>query len=110
MRDFIRPARPLGKHGTELWRSVNREYRMEDWAGSEMLLQACEALDRVSECSDEIKRKGVLIRSANGDVRKNPLLKIELAARAFVDRTLARLGLDAVAARHHLARGWVPED
>jgi len=29
MRDFIRPARPLGKHGTELWRSVNQEYRIE---------------------------------------------------------------------------------
>lgn len=90
----IEPSRPLKANGSQLWNAVNAEYRIEDSAGSEMLLQACEALDRVAECAAEIKRSGVMLRTKTG-TKENPLLKVELAGRAFVTRTLARLGLDA---------------
>jgi hypothetical protein len=88
------PPRKLGTHGQRLWAAVNEEVVLEDSAGVEMLLEACEALDRVQECSIEIKRSGVMLRTKTG-ARENPLLKIELANRAFVTRTLARLGLDS---------------
>jgi hypothetical protein len=88
------PPRKLGAHGRRLWDDANQEVVLEDCAGIEMLLEACEALDRVQECSIEIKRSGVMLRTKTG-ARENPLLKIELANRAFVTRTLARLGLDS---------------
>jgi hypothetical protein len=88
------PPRKLGTHGQRLWDAVNEEVVLEDSAGVEMLLEACEALDRVQECAAEIKRSGVMIKTRTGS-KENPLLKIELANRAFVTRTLARLGLDS---------------
>jgi hypothetical protein len=47
-------------------------------------------------CRDAIDRDGELIRGKAG-AKEHPLLKHELAARAFVCRTLQRLGLDVEA-------------
>ena len=88
------PPRQLGKQGLALWRSVTAEYAIEDAGGVEMLCQACQALDRAEECAAAIARDGVSLRLKAGLSRDNPLLKSELACRAFVVRTLARLGLD----------------
>jgi hypothetical protein len=106
------PPRKLGTHGQRLWAVVNEEVVLEDAAGVEMLLEACEALDRVQECAAEIKRSGVMLRTKTG-TRENPLLKIELANRAFVTRTLARLGLDSEPIKtlgRPAARGYDGED
>jgi hypothetical protein len=88
------PPRKLGKHGGQLWRSVIAEYVIEDCSGIEMLAQACAALDRAENCREQIDADGELLRTKNG-VRENPLCKIELANRAFLVRTLGRLGLDS---------------
>ena len=58
-----------------------------------MLLQICAAADRAEECAEAIDRDGPMIRTQNG-LRDHPLLKLELASRAFVVRSLHRLGLD----------------
>ena len=87
------PPRPLGKHGLQLWKTVTGEYAIEDCGSVEMLTQACAALDRAESCRALIDANGEVIRSKPG-MRDHPLLKHELAARAFVVRTLARLGLD----------------
>ena len=88
------PPRQLGKHGMQLWRAVTAEYAIEDAGGVEMLCEAAQALDRAEECAAAIARDGVSLRLKAGLTKDNPLLKHELAARAFVVRTLARLGLD----------------
>jgi hypothetical protein len=44
----VPPPRKLGEHGLALWDSVNREYRVDDIAGIEILMQACLASDRVN--------------------------------------------------------------
>ena len=54
----------------------------------EMLLLACEQLDRAEACRAAIDRDGEVIRTKNG-AREHPLLRSELGARAFVVRTLA---------------------
>jgi hypothetical protein len=41
----------------------------------------------------QIDKDGEILR-AKGTVREHPLLKAEIACRAFVVRTLGRLGLD----------------
>ncbi len=87
------PPSTLGKTGGNLWQTVMAEYDIRDSGGREMLRQACEAADRVHEFAAIIKRDGPVIRTKHGP-KDHPLLKHELAARAFVVRSLHRLGLD----------------
>ena len=92
----IKPARKLGEHGANLWRSVMSDYDIVDSGGIEMLTAACQQLDRAEALREVIDRDGEIIRTKAGP-REHPGLKHELAARAFVVRTLARLGLDVEA-------------
>lgn len=87
------PTRPLGRTGRTLWDQVMREYDLRDVGGRELLLLACESLDRAESLRNAIARDGEMIRSKSG-MRENPLLKVELQCRAFVARTLVRLGLN----------------
>lgn len=55
-------------------------------------MEACAELDRAEELASHIKANGAVIYSKSGP-KPNPCLKEELAARAFVVRTLVRLGI-----------------
>jgi hypothetical protein len=92
------PPRTLGDHGRALWDRVTREYDIADVAGAEMLAQCCTSLDRAEALRAEIERDGPVIR-LRGQIKDHPALKHELAARAFVCRTLTRLGLNFEPAR-----------
>jgi Phage terminase, small subunit len=92
------PPRRLDTPGRALWDSVQAEYRITDSAGVEMLAQACQALDRAEQLADAVAGDGVIVHTAMG-VRTHPAVKEELACRAFVVRTLSRLGLDLEAAK-----------
>src|SRR5688572_27498485 len=92
------PPRHLGEHGLSLWRSVTSEYAIEDAGGIEMLAQACVTLDRAEELAEHIAQDGVVVRTKTG-LKENPLIKHELAARSFVVRSLARMGLDVEAVK-----------
>ncbi len=78
-----------------MWRSIQSEYRIDDAPGRATLLQICEAADTVQMCS--VSRDGPLVKAAKGGgYRDHPLLKIQLAARSFIVRSLhTRLGLEA---------------
>src|SRR5262245_29996400 len=86
------PPRTLGEAGLALWRRVNTEYDISDASGVEMLCLACQSLDRAEGLRSEIDRDGAVLVS-RGQIRDHPALKHELQARAFVVRTLSRLGL-----------------
>lgn len=88
----IEPPRSLGQPGRQLWDTVQDEYRVTDSGGAAMLLEACAELDRAEELAAAIKRDGAVIYSKSGP-KPNPCLKEELAARAFVVRTLQKLGI-----------------
>jgi hypothetical protein len=87
------PPRTLGEAGLALWRRVHDEYDISDVAGLEMLVQCCAALDRAEALRAEIEADGEVLR-ARGQIKDHPALKHELAARAFVVRTLSRVGLN----------------
>jgi hypothetical protein len=91
---FPTPPRPLDKHGAALWRAINLEYAITDVGGIEMAALACAALDRAESCREQIDTDGEIVK-IKGIPREHPLLKIELANRAFVVRTLQKLGLDS---------------
>lgn len=90
------PPRKLGQHGMKLWGFVHGHYEIVDAGGVELLTLACQALDRAESCAAQIAKDGEVIRTKTG-LREHPLLKIELANRAFIARTLQRLGLDVEA-------------
>jgi hypothetical protein len=90
----LTPPRTLNRHGRALWDRIQAEYRVDDCAGVEMLTQACQALDRAEALADQIASDGEVIRGRNGMLREHPCLKAELANRAFVVRTLTKLGLN----------------
>ena len=92
------PPRKLGTYGLALWQSVTSEYRIEDAGGVEMLCQACQQLDQAEALHERVVADGVVIYTKTGP-KDHPALKHELAARSFVVRTLARLGLDVEAIR-----------
>src|SRR5262245_37773528 len=94
------PPTTLGEAGTALWRSIMTEYRIEESGGLAMLEQACRAAERAKECSDIISADDSLISTKHGP-KDQPRLRHELAARSFVVRTIARLGLDV----EHLRSG-----
>jgi hypothetical protein len=88
-----KPPRPLGEHGLSLWNRVQSEYGIRDVGGIEMLAAACAAIERAERLRAVIDEEGEVI-VVRGIPREHPALKHELAARAFVVRTLARLGLN----------------
>ena len=106
---WLPPLRALGKHGQSLWDRVMNDYEISDSGGLEMLMQACTALDRAEALRVEIDRDGEVIR-VRGMVKDHPALRHELASRAFVVRTLSRLGLNFEAIRPSVGRpsaaGW----
>jgi hypothetical protein len=88
----LEPPRPLGVHGRQLWDSVQREHGIQDIGGVETLAQGCAGLDRAEQLAVQIGTDGLMIRTKTG-LKARPALRDELAARAFIVRTLERLGI-----------------
>jgi hypothetical protein len=88
----IPPSRKLGPTGLTLWDRIQNEFRIDDVAGIELLMQACLAADRAQALGDIIDADGERVHTKQG-LKAHPCLKDELAARSFVVRTLQRLGL-----------------
>jgi hypothetical protein len=107
------PPASLGQAGSELWRRVMAAFEFSDPAGLIMLEQAAQALDRAETLRAEIERDGAILRGRAGAVKDHPGLRHELQNRAFVVRTLHKLGLDAEPLRPAPGRpprgiGWQP--
>jgi hypothetical protein len=109
----IQPPRQLGRFGTELWGSIQAEYGISDRGGIELLAQCCEATDRLQALSEAIRKDGEVVYSRNGVPRSHPSLKDETALRAFITRTVERLGLNVEAIKQPYRPGafasWVPD-
>jgi hypothetical protein len=106
----ISPPRALGVHGKALWDRIQGEYRVEDTGGVELLAQACQALDRAEALAAAIARDGEVIHTRTGVPRTHPAVKDELGLRAFIVRTLEKLGLNVEAikpiGRPPSSTGW----
>jgi hypothetical protein len=108
----IEPPYALGQHGRSLWDRVQSEYDVTDAGGIEMLAQACAGADIATKLQEEIERDGAVIR-VRGSVRAHPAVKDLIATRAFIVRTLIKLGLNFEPTRSSAGRpgaeiGWRP--
>ena len=77
---------------------MTSSYDISDAGGIEILCLACAALDRAEMMAEEISNDGCTIMIKN-TLREHPCLRAELANRAFVSRSLQRLGLNVEAIR-----------
>jgi hypothetical protein len=91
------PPRDLGQHGRKLWDEVQAAYGIADRGGIELLAQACAALDRAEALATAIASDGAIVYTRTGVPKSHSGCKDELACRAFVLRTLERLGLNVEA-------------
>ena len=105
------PPRKLGPAGESLWNRVQSEYAIADVGGVELLMQCCLAADRAEELAAIIDADGARIQTKGGP-RDHPCLKHEIACRAFICRTLQRLGItdEVIKPVGHPPRdlGWTP--
>jgi hypothetical protein len=85
--------RRVAPWGIWLWEAVQSEFGICDCGGITLLEQACRACDRAERCRLLIDSEGEVIKSRGGALREHPLLRAELQNRAFITRTLARLGI-----------------
>jgi hypothetical protein len=90
----VSPPGKLGETGMSLWGDITASYEFGDRASYETLYQACAAADRAERLRDLIDEQGEVVKLKGGLLKDHPALKHEIACRAFVCRTLARLGLD----------------
>ena len=68
-------------------------FEWSDPGSYEVLAQLCAARQRAERCRRIIDEQGEMVRGRDG-FRAHPLLREELGFRAFVVRSLAKLGLD----------------
>jgi hypothetical protein len=88
------PPRKLGGGGLALWNSIVNDYAIEDAGGRELLCQACEAQDRIAVLSERITAEGeTIVNRRSGLVRVHPAIRDERQLRAFVVKTLEKLGV-----------------
>jgi hypothetical protein len=86
------PPPDLGAAGAKLWRDIAREWNVDGAAPETVLLHACQCADRVESLRLQILAEGELIKTPHG-VKANPLIVLELQARALGVRLLGRLGV-----------------
>jgi hypothetical protein len=87
------PPKPLGPAGAALWGRISAEYLIDDEAARQLLWLACNTEDTRSQLSDAVARDGAVVTGRYGP-RAHPALREELACRAFISKTIERLGLN----------------
>jgi hypothetical protein len=109
----IPPPRPLGEHGARLWHRIQAEYGITDAGGVELLAQISAAVDRVEDLAAAIARDGAVVHTRAGP-KTHPALRDELSTRAFIARSLQRLGVTVEdvkpVGRPPSSSGWIPPE
>jgi phage terminase small subunit len=90
----IRPPPPhLGPHGAALWRSVVRDYEVNNEAQLVHLEVAAGALDRLEQCREIIRTEGLVLDDKRVGKIAHPLLKVENACRSAFQSAMRALRL-----------------
>jgi|SRR5215831_899760 len=110
----ILPPRKLGPYGLALWNRIQGEYGFSDTGGIEILCQICQSVDRAEALAEAISKDGAVVYNRAGVPKSHPSIKDELSCRAFVVRSLERLGLNIEALKSGPGRppspsGWRPD-
>jgi hypothetical protein len=92
------PLATLGKAGRTLWDQIAAEFDISDINTRAMLSLICESTDRAARLRAAIDATGEVIM-IRGVPKAHPAIRDEIACRAFIARTLARMGLEPTVSR-----------
>ena len=85
------PPPSLNDLGASLWRAILSQRRLTNHAELTILEHACQAHERAESLRQQIRTSGELIETLTGGIKANPLLMVELQARALCARLLDKL-------------------
>lgn len=89
-----KPPKHLSAESKRWWRRIVQEYEI-DSSGELLLQQALEALDRLREAQELIRRDGLILTTpATGAHHLHPAARVEKEARAALLAAWRALGLD----------------
>src|SRR5262245_3292690 len=94
----------LDEAGQSLWQLVQGQYQVDDAGGIALLMEACRRADRAARLKKLIDHDGELLKTPDGGVRSNPLIRDEIQTRALITRIITKLGLDVQPLQHGAGR------
>ena len=86
------PPVELGAAGSELWRTVQSRFIIDETRATVLKL-ACLAADRAEACRLEVEKEGQTIKGSAGQVAAHPLIAAENVAQKRVVAFLTKLGI-----------------
>lgn len=89
----MRVPKNLKSEGRKFWRSVLGEYQFEKSHDFELLQQAAQCIDRLTECQETIERDGMFQKNRYGQTVENPALKVEKDQNRLFLSIVRELGL-----------------
>ena len=89
-----KPPRKLSREARELWREIAKEFVVDDAAGLQLLLTACEALDAMRAAEAKVAMDELTVTDRLGAPKAHPLLATIRDSRAAMLTALRRLGLE----------------
>ena len=89
-----KPPNGLSRQSAQLWRSILRDWAIEDSASLKVLEVGLRALDRSEQCRLSINKTGETVTDKFGQLKPHPLLAAERDSRAAFLAALRQLNLD----------------
>ncbi len=96
--------RQLSAEARRLWRSMSRDYDINDPGGLAILQAGLEAFDRMRQAQADIRRDGATFKDRFGQLRGHPSITVERDSRAAWLAALKQLNLDLEPLRDHRGR------
>jgi len=93
MTKIHRAPKNLNETGRRFWRSVLKEYEFDKTHDFELLAQASECLDRMTECREAVKNDGLFSKDRYGRPVEHDGLKVERAEKKLFLSIIRELGL-----------------
>jgi P27 family predicted phage terminase small subunit len=88
------PPKHLSKHAKDLWHRLRADYALDDAAGTLLLRNLCEAVDRLAEARSILKKEGVIVRDRWGLPKQHPATLVERDARNQILASLKAMKLE----------------
>ena len=88
-----RPPKHLQAEGRKYWRYVVRHFGVAPWQEHELAV-ACESLDVIADCREQIEAEGLTFVDRYGQVKQHPLLTVARDHRNLFLKAVKQLGLD----------------
>ena len=85
------PPAHLTARSKTFWRAMIADYALDDVPARELLMRACDAMDRADNARTILAEEGLTVTDRYGQVKPHPAAAIEVQNRTSVARLLREL-------------------